>query len=568
MHFLNSITIIAITSTLLLVACQATTEIFTPSDAAGTASISSKDRTQGKSTLASFLVGQQAVKDNDIARAAEEFAVTLTDRTHDSRLMQLAFLAFYVSGDIENAALLAGQLEQRGEYVTFGSEPSLILAIEAHDYTGMAVIADHIAADEVTSPLGIIVGSWALIFQGRGDAGLTRILELKSKGSEQNTSFVVFSQIALMNEYLGRPDDAMAAALMAVDHPDANIAVIINMAGVLARLGAHDKAYDILDAHLSQTFYRKGILADLKAGTSPLLSPPDIDNLLAEAILEVSIIIREGHILRSGRLLMASRLAPNNNRINYAVGLYYHDLDQFDNAQQYYDRISEDSLWHQPSLFIKARYLSRDEQNQQAAKKIFEDLTQINPDSDRLWQYAANAAHRRGDREFALSAYEKAITLNPDKAWLHYTKAVVLDQLGRKDEAEIALRHSLKLNPDDANVLNYLGYWLLEEGGDANEALDFIRKAIEKEPQNGYFIDSLGWGYFRLGRYRQAILYLERAASLEPQNPVITDHLGDAYAFTNRTREARYQWERALKFSPDDDLKAQILEKLENGIQK
>ena len=138
----------------------------------------------------------------------------------------------------------------------------------------------------------------------------------------------------------------------------------------------------------------------------------------------------------------------------------------------------------------------------------------------------------------------------------------------RKDETEDALRHSLSLNPDDAYALNYLGYWLLEESRDAEEALGFIRKAIEKQPQNGYFMDSLGWGYFRLGQYRQAVLYLERAVSLEPQDPIITDHLGDAYAFMKRSREARYQWQRALEFSPDDELTEQILDKLENGIKK
>ena len=78
-------------------------------------------------------------------------------------------------------------------------------------------------------------------------------------------------------------------------------------------------------------------------------------------------------------------------------------------------------------------------------------------------------------------------------------------------------------------------------------------------------MDSLGWGYYRLGQYRQAVLYLEHAVVLEPQDPIITDHLGNAYAKMKRQREAVFQWERALAFSPEDELKDSIILKLNEG---
>ena len=86
----------------------------------------------------------------------------------------------------------------------------------------------------------------------------------------------------------------------------------------------------------------------------------------------------------------------------------------------------------------------------------------------------------------------------------------------------------------------------MEEGGDPEEALGFIRKAIELQPQNGFFMDSLGWGYFKLGRLDQALLFMERAVMLRPVDPLITDHLGDVYAALDRHREAAFQWQRAL----------------------
>ncbi len=516
------------------------------------------------SSLSSYLVGRHAMSNYDIDRAANNFATTLAGQPNNLRLMRLAFSTFYINGDVDNAALLASQIEQHGESVTFGSEPALILAIESRDYAGMNVLSDHLFADEPTRALGVIIGGWALILQDQGDAGLTRLLSLKHD-DDAIAPFVLFSQSALMNEYLGRPADAVAAAQMVIDHPDVNVAVLMNMAGVMLRQGYVEEARDVLDNALSQIFDRTTIFKEIDAGTSPLMKRPTINHILAEAVVEASSIKSEVRISGSARLFLASRLAPDNDRVNYALGLHYQDLDQFDNALTYYDRIPAGSLWHHPTLFIKARFMSLEGQDQASAQKIFIQLQKTNPTSPAVWQQSGDAARRRGDYNAALSAYEHAITLNPEQARLYYSKAIILDKLDQKNDAETALRRSIALNPDNAYALNYLGYWLLEEGGDPEEALGFIRKAIDKQPQNGYFMDSLGWGYYRLGQYRQAVLYLEHAVVLEPQDPIITDHLGDAYAKMKRQREAVFQWERALAFSPEDELKDSIILKLNEG---
>ena len=520
---------------------------------------------RNKSGFASYLIAREAVRDNDIARAADEFSLTLANNPTNIKLMRVAFSTHYINGDIDQAALLASQIEQRGELVTFGSEPALILAMETHDYDGMLVLADHLHADDLSRPLGIIAGAWALILQGQGDAGLTRLLELKTPEAKM-APYAVFSQSAFMNEYLGRPEDAAAAALMAIDHPEVNIAVIMNMAGVLARQGYTEQAHDILDEKLNQLFNKDKIRADILAGTSSIYQRPTINDLLAEAIVEATFIMRDASISTSARLFLAERLAPENDRVNYALGLYFQDLENFDKATSYFNRIKTESLWHQPKQFIIARQLSFDDHSQKVAKSIFETLIKNNPSSETVWRQSADAARRRGDLETALGYYEQALALNPDRARLYYSKAIIHDELGHKSETEEALRRAVSLNPEDSYALNYLGYWLLEEGGDPNEALGYIRKAIEKKPQNGYFMDSLGWGFYKLGQYRQAVLYLERAVNLEPVDPIITDHLGDAYAKMGRMREAYYQWERALLFEPESDLRLQILEKLKHGL--
>jgi Flp pilus assembly protein TadD len=93
-----------------------------------------------------------------------------------------------------------------------------------------------------------------------------------------------------------------------------------------------------------------------------------------------------------------------------------------------------------------------------------------------------------------------------------------------------------------------------------------LRRAVELNPRDGMIIDSLGWAYYRFGRYEEAVRELEKAAELKAGDPVINDHLGDAYWRVGRRLEAKFQWQHAKDANPEpDDLKI-IEEKLKTGL--
>ncbi len=122
------------------------------------------------------------------------------------------------------------------------------------------------------------------------------------------------------------------------------------------------------------------------------------------------------------------------------------------------------------------------------------------------------------------------------------------------------------MNGAQPQVLNYLGYGLVDRGEKLDEALGMIEKAVAADPEQGYIIDSLAWAYFKLGRYADALEPMEKASLLEPVDPIVTDHLGDVYWMNDRKMEARFQWRRALSFEPTEVDKTRILRKLELGL--
>jgi Flp pilus assembly protein TadD len=166
--------------------------------------------------------------------------------------------------------------------------------------------------------------------------------------------------------------------------------------------------------------------------------------------------------------------------------------------------------------------------------------------------------------------YSRALVLTPapvkDNWTLFYSRGVCNERLKDWPAAEADFKKALALAPDESLVLNYLGYSWVDQGRNLKQAMDYIRKAVKLKPDDGYYVDSLGWAYYRLGNLALAVENLERAVELKPDDPIINDHLGDAYWRVGRTFEAKYQWQQALTLKPEDELVAAIRHKIEQGL--
>lgn len=166
--------------------------------------------------------------------------------------------------------------------------------------------------------------------------------------------------------------------------------------------------------------------------------------------------------------------------------------------------------------------------------------------------------------------YSKAITLIPEPKkgnWaLFYFRGICNERSKNWPAAEADLKKALELNPDQPHVLNYLGYSWVDQGINLDQGVEMIRKAAKLRPDDGPIVDSLGWAYYRLGRYDEAVVELERAIELMPQDPVINDHLGDAYWKVGRKLEAGFQWAHARDLKPEPDDLTKIVQKIDKGL--
>ena len=177
---------------------------------------------------------------------------------------------------------------------------------------------------------------------------------------------------------------------------------------------------------------------------------------------------------------------------------------------------------------------------------------------------------RWADAEAALNKAEQLSTKPEDKQYVAFLRGSTYERQKKYDEAEAEFRKVLAAEPQSAVTLNYLGYMNADRGVRLEESLNYIKQAVSLEPGNGAYLDSLGWAYFRLGKYDLAEENLNKASQHMGSDPSVQEHLGDLYQKTGRLKLAAAHWERALEewnktVAPevDGDALAKVQQKLD-----
>ena len=132
--------------------------------------------------------------------------------------------------------------------------------------------------------------------------------------------------------------------------------------------------------------------------------------------------------------------------------------------------------------------------------------------------------------------------------------------------AEETLRNILKKTPENPIALNNLGYYLLEQNEKIAEAIELIQKAVKIDATNSSYLDSLGWGFYKLGKLDQAEKYLKNAIRINTTSPIIYEHLGDVYLKQGKIELAKSAWQKAINFSSDSAGVSRIKAKLANKV--
>jgi tetratricopeptide (TPR) repeat protein len=193
---------------------------------------------------------------------------------------------------------------------------------------------------------------------------------------------------------------------------------------------------------------------------------------------------------------------------------------------------------------------------------LLERQVTAQPDSPEPYLALATALGEANRVEDASTLLATTATRFPEAVLVPFRQGALLERHGHAVEAEAAFREALRRDPLHAPTLNYLGYMLADRNERLDEALDLITRALQIEPHNPSYIDSLGWVHFRKGNLDEARRHLQRAAAMLPGNSVVQDHLGDVMHALGDRRAAAAAWRAALAGDLDQVDPATIQRKL------
>jgi len=175
------------------------------------------------------------------------------------------------------------------------------------------------------------------------------------------------------------------------------------------------------------------------------------------------------------------------------------------------------------------------------------------------------------EAEDILNGLLKESTRPEEQVYVRFILGATYERQKKIDLAEQSFRKVLQLDPGSAGTLNYLGYMMADHNMHLEESLNLIKRAVELEPQNGAYLDSLGWAYFKMGNLELAEQNLRRAAEKNPNDATVHDHLAELYARTGKLKQAVTHWERALQewnrsvpYDVDQQDVARVTKKLES----
>jgi len=300
--------------------------------------------------------------------------------------------------------------------------------------------------------------------------------------------------------------------------------------------------------------------------------PNDLRTVLRLGFLEFE---RRDYEAARRRFERALALNPEQHEVSYFLGVTLRRLDRTDEAIAIFAGVPEThERFPEARTQIAGIYERRGEYDRAIAEV---ERARSHGEARPLDLYVASLRSRAGDFVGALAFLEELLEASPDDAELLYNIGVIHGEAKRSQEALRWMEKALEKQPDHAGALNYIGYSWAEKGTNLDQAEQYITRALQIRPDDGYITDSLAWVYYmraralgETGRSRdarelleRAIRELERANELTGGDPVISEHMGDVYLSLGLKERALESYEEALTLEPRDDEQPELREKHE-----
>ncbi len=519
--------------------------------------------------LAAIIAGAS----RDTAAAALYFREALRADPRNVELLERAFAVFLADGSMNEAFSAAERLVSREPDHSLANLALGVRGLKTRQFQTARNILSRNTKGRAADITATLLSAWSWAGTGDGKRALETVDRLRG-----DRIYNVFRDYhgALIADFTNNRAEAARRFKAAYGVEQTTLRLVDAYGRFESRRGSADQAREIyqtlLKSYPDQPIL-KDALARIDAGQTLAPLVGSVQQGAAEALYGLVGGWQDDNVVSLIYLRLALYLDPDHVLALVSLGNTLERAKRTDAAIAIYERIPQDSpLRASADIQIALAYEMSDRHDMALARLAA--VTKAHPDNVDAVTALGNVLRNRKKYDEAAEAYSRAIGMSGEgrSSWaLYYYRGTSYERAKQWPKAEDDLKRALELVPleqprERAQVLNYLGYSWVDQNMNIEQAFQMLRQAVELSPRDGYIVDSLGWAYYRLGRFEDAVRELERAVELRPADPVINDHLGDAYWKVGRRLEARFQWSHAKDLNPEKEDLVRISDKLQNGL--
>ncbi len=545
----------------------------TPTD---TGSVWPKVSTSANHSYGAYMAGRVAHLRKDFNNAANFYIEALKKDPNNKELLTNVYLILTSQGRIDEAAKYAQQAINLGDKNSFAEVIIAANQLKLKQYDKVQKTLKKIDGAIYTDFINPLISAWAYAGAGNKTNAL-KTLNILNK--EPSLRALYLFHAGMINEYFNDTKAAEIdyATIVKEESLEMSFRALQIICNFYTYTNQKPKAIALInkytdDKALADMMKRlkNKIAYSSPQNTSKIITSADMG--ASEAFFNIAATLRQGtggidlaHMFIS----LALYENPNYDLARLLLADVLENREMYTEANQQYDMIDKNSEAYYTAQLRKANNLVL-LNDYSSAELLMRSLT-LDSNNPQLYLDLGDVLRINGNQKEAIKYYSEAIKNLPKiqaNHWvLFYARGISYEQNDQWDLAEKDFLKALVLSQNHYTVLNYLGYSWLKQGKNTEQAFELIVDAYNQAPQDGNVVDSLGWAFYKIGKYPQAVQYLEKASELEASNAVISDHLGDAYWMNGRKNEARFQWRHALSLKDaNNELNKDLIQaKLQTG---
>ncbi len=501
------------------------------------------------SYIGNYLTANYSIKKGDAYTASR-----ILNRDLDNlKLLEIKFFSNLVSGNFNAADKVSHKLRINDKINALYNLPKYILKIKNNDLReGLEVFKNQKLFFNVND-LNNLIKFW-----------------IKEKENSKNDLSGNFNNKSTIHELLilenfYNSKELIKIADLLYKNNNLSSHELLLLAGFYFRVNDFEKSKEIIKLKLPSQFDKVSIIKEFSEKNNIFKKVQKLNVILASKIYNMingdNYRVNNSYSYQKILLEFSVFLEPKMDISKYALAEIYAFEKTYETATRILDTIPQKSFFSLPANLKKLDIIKSSSMNVEYKTLLFK-MINIWPDNKFVLYKLANYYKSKSLYHKSLKIYKMILDHHDSNDRDLFLYASNLDKLGRWKEARVLFLKLLKKNPRNTFTLNYVSYKLALKNQELELALDLIKKALVIDPNNGYFLDTLGWVEYKRNNFNSAVYFLEKSVAILPRSAEVINHLGDCYFMLNRRKEAVFEWKKALKYETNRKAIKKIKEKI------